>query len=579
MSAEERSQFPRQIVLIGLSGVGKTTVGRMIAERLGWPFVDTDDVITSRHGRTPADILESDGELAFREIEAAVVAEAAKQSPAVISTGGGAFLNPRSRRALGERGLICYLDATPAEIARRIDDDDPDVKRPLLGEDIEARLHELDRERRPFYNNADLWVPVQGLSAPHGEGPKVAAQAAGEAAAARILHSWATEGARLVAQPRRLDRFAAVEPPRVPAAVVDTGAERYPVWVGPGEIGRLPDRLRQLELDNRRIFVISDANVMEHHGRGVAETLDSAGIAGASYIVPSGEASKTLRVAGEVYRWLAEQRAERRDLIVGLGGGVVGDLAGFVAATYLRGMPLIQIPTSLLAMNDAAIGGKSAVDLPAGKNLVGAFRQPAAVLSDVETLRTLPRRSYTEGWAEVLKHALILDPALLSLLEREAGALTTSQPDLDLVAGVVARSSRLKALIVSSDPTERGLRAILNYGHTIGHGIETATGYEQYLHGEAVAVGMMGAAQIGAELGTMERELLARQADLLRAFDLPLRAPGVRGRAVLEAMRLDKKVAQGRRSFVLLGGAGRAVVRNDVPDDVVQRAVADLVRE
>ncbi|MDA0365618.1 MAG: 3-dehydroquinate synthase, partial [Chloroflexi bacterium] len=302
------------------------------------------------------------------------------------------------------------------------------------------------------------------------------------------------------------------------------------------------------------------------------------GIAGASYVVPAGEASKSPRVAEELYRWLAEERAERRDLVLALGGGVVGDLAGFAAATYLRGMPLIQLPTSVLAMNDAAIGGKVAVDLPAGKNLVGAFHQPRAVISDVSTLRTLPRRAYNEGFAEVIKHALILDPILLKTLRGAATRLSSGDPDLELLTSVIARSSRLKALIVSSDPTEQGVRAILNYGHTIGHAVETVGGFERYLHGEAVAIGMTGEARLSAELGLVSREFVDEQSDLLRAYGLPTDAAGTDPAAVLAAMRLDKKIERGQFRFALLEGAGRAVVRGDVPPELVERVVRELVR-
>jgi 3-dehydroquinate synthase len=229
-------------------------------------------------------------------------------------------------------------------------------------------------------------------------------------------------------------------------------------------------------------------------------------------------------------------------------------------------------------MNDAAIGGKTAVDLPSGKNLVGAFYQPRAVISDVQTLHTLPRRAYLEGFAEVIKHAFILDPALLELLERERDRLTAGEPDLELLAAVIARSSRLKALVVSSDPTERGLRAILNYGHTIGHGIEAAGRYSEYLHGEAVSVGMMGAARIGVELGLIDTALAERHRELLQSYGLPLAAPEANAERVLEAMRLDKKVERGRHRFVLLEGVGRTVVRDDVPAELVERVVRELVR-
>lgn len=557
---------PQQIVLVGLPGAGKSSVGAALARALGWPLLDTDDLVRERDGSTPAEIITQRGEPAFRTIEASVVAEAARRVPAVIATGGGAFQRPESRAALAEHGLICFLDATAAEIARRLRAAPNASERPLLGGDgvdIEKRLELLDDDRRPAYSHADLWVPVQGLDV--------------NAAAARILAAWGGEGAMLVGQPLRRERLGAARPSAVPAALVDTGHERYPIWIGPGQLARLPERLHMLGL-NGRVLLISDATVMEAHGGTVARVLDSAGIAGASYVIPAGEASKSLRVANELYRWLAEVRAERRDVVVALGGGVVGDVAGYAAATYLRGLPLIQAPTTVLAMNDAAVGGKVAVDLPAGKNLVGAFYQPRAVIADTDTLHTLPRRAYVEGFGEVIKHALILDPALFHLLERSVGTLATAAADPEVLAAVFARSVRLKALIVSTDPLEQGVRALLNYGHTIGHGIEAATSFGgDYLHGEAVSVGMMGAARIAVRMGLHDEELLARQADLLRAFGLPLTAPRVGAQAILEAMRMDKKVVSGRMRFVLLERLGQATVRSDVPEALVGEVVRALV--
>ena len=568
-SPQSPQRVPQQIVLVGLSGVGKSTIGKALAERLGWPFLDTDDLVLQREGKTAAALIIERGEAAFRRLEEVVVLEAARQTPAVIATGGGVVLSPGNRRALGERGFICYLDATPGEIARRLPAEGQPA-RPLIDGDPERRLREIDGERRAYYNHADLWVPVMGGAAQLDE--------TRDRAVARILSAWARDAADLVSRSHRLERLGGAEPARGPAAVVDTGVERYPIWVAPDELRRLPDRLQQIGLAGRRVFLISDTNVMEAHGRTVAEVLDRGGIAGSSYVIPAGEESKTQRMAGELYRWLAGERAERRDVILALGGGVVGDLAGYVAATYLRGMPFVQLPTSVLAMNDAAIGGKVAVDLPEGKNLVGAFHQPAAVLSDVSVLRTLPRRSHIEGFAEVIKHAFILDPGLLDTLEANARSLAAGTADPELLAQVIGRSSHLKALIVSSDPEERGIRAILNYGHTIGHAIEQATGYTEYMHGEAVAVGMMGAGRIAVELGILEATVVDRQADLLRSFGLPLVAPGINVRAVLEAMQRDKKVEQGRMRFVLLEEVGRTTIRGDVPEDLVSRTVQSLAR-
>ena len=569
MTSARTQPVPQQIVLVGLSGVGKTTIGKALAERLGWPFLDTDEMVLKREGRTAAALIIERGESEFRRVEEMIVMEAARQVPAVIATGGGVILSPGNRRALGVHGFICYLDATPSEIARRLPTVGEPV-RPLVDGDLERRLRELDGDRRAYYNHADLWVPVMG-------GANDLDQTR-DRAVARILSAWATDAADLVSRPRRLERLGSEERARGPAAVVDTGVQRYPVWVAPGELRRLPDRLQQIGLAGRRVFLISDTNVMEAHGRTVAEVLDTGGIVGASYVIPAGEESKTQRMAGELYRWLASERAERRDVILALGGGVVGDLAGYVAATYLRGMPFVQLPTSVLAMNDAAIGGKVAVDLPEGKNLVGAFHQPAAVLSDVSVLSTLPRRMHIEGFAEVIKHAFILDPGLLETLEAKARSLAAGTADPELMAHVIGRSSHLKALIVSSDPHERGIRAILNYGHTIGHAIEQSTGYTEYMHGEAVAIGMMGAGRIAVELGILDVTVVDRQSDLLRSFGLPLIAPGINVRAVLEAMQRDKKVEQGQMRFVLLEGVGRTVVRGDVPADLVSRTVQSLAR-
>ena len=560
-SALSADNSPRQIVLVGLSGVGKSSTGAVLAARLGWPLLDTDDLVTERTGRTPALWITQDGEAAFRAAEERIILEAAQQVPAVIATGGGAFQRARNRRALGARGLICYLDAPAGEIASHIRSAPDASDRPLLGDDLEVRLIQLDQERRPYYMHADHWIPTLGLTP--------------DEVATRILVAWIGHHTPL-ADSRRLDRLAGEAAAPAPTAIVDTGAERYPLWVGRGELARLPDRLRTVGLDGR-VFLVSDTNVIEAHGQVVARALDGGGIAGASYVIPAGEPSKTLRIAEELYGWFASQRAERGDIVVALGGGVVGDLAGHVAATYLRGMPLVQLPTSVLAMNDAAIGGKVAVDLPAGKNLVGAFHQPRAVIADIETLTTLPRRAYIEGFAEVIKHALILDRDLLGVLERHAGALTPGRPDLDVLTEVTARSMRLKALVVSADPREHGLRAILNYGHTIGHGIEAAAGYGEYQHGEAIAAGMMGAARIAARLGVADEELVARQADLLRAFGLPLTAPGISAERVLEAMRLDKKVRHGAVRFVLVSEPGTARVHDDVPEALVAEVVRSLV--
>ncbi|MBI4299875.1 MAG: 3-dehydroquinate synthase [Chloroflexi bacterium] len=321
-------------------------------------------------------------------------------------------------------------------------------------------------------------------------------------------------------------------------------------------------------------YVISDDQVLPLYGARVEGSLREAGFSVAAVAVPAGETSKSLAEASRLYDWLVAQGAERGSAIVALGGGVVGDLAGFVAASYLRGVPFVQVPTSLLAMVDASVGGKVAVDLPQGKNLVGAFYQPRLVAIDVSTLRSLSPRHLTEGWAELVKHGLILDADLFAFLEAKADALLRLEPDVTVQA--IARSVAIKARVVSEDEKETGLRTILNYGPPIAHALETATEYSALLHGEAVAIGMRCAARIGQRLELTPAEVVARQDGLLDRMHLPAKPPRFNVEAALEAMQRDKKVRAGAIRWVLLEALGRAVVRDDVPFSLARDVLLEL---
>ena len=288
-----------------------------------------------------------------------------------------------------------------------------------------------------------------------------------------------------------------------------------------------------------------------------------------------GEQNKTFDSISNVYSWLAESKAQRRDTIVALGGGVVGDMAGFVAATYNRGLGFIQIPTSLAAMVDASVGGKTAVDLPEGKNLVGAFYQPKVVIADVSTLKSLPHRETMEGWAEAIKHGLILDKQLFEVFENRYEELLNLEPNL--TTDVVKRSIQIKAEVVSQDEKEtRGIRTLLNYGHTIGHGLEAATGYHQLLHGEAVSIGMMGAAMIGNRMGITNSSILERQLSILKKFDLPISFNNINIESIKSAMSLDKKAVGSSINWVLLSEIGHAEVNSNVDNSVVDNVLEEL---
>jgi len=359
------------------------------------------------------------------------------------------------------------------------------------------------------------------------------------------------------------------------AAEVRHAGGSYPVIAGWGILDGLGERLSALGIKSPA-YIITDSNVMNLYARRVQRALQKEDIAAHCFIIPRGESSKSFQLAQAIYDWLLSLKAERGQAIIAVGGGVVGDLAGFVAATFLRGVPFIQVPTSMAAMVDASIGGKVAVNLPQAKNMVGAFYQPKGVFADVQTLTTLGKRELAEGWAEAIKHGFILDPSLVDLFEEHAESLMAVDPDIS--TRVIRRSMAIKADVVSQDERETlDVRILLNYGHTIGHALETATGYGRLLHGEGVSVGMMGAAHIARELGLVSEELVARQRTLLERFNLPTRAKGVHVDDVLRAMSFDKKTVGGSNRWVLLEDVGKAVVRNDVPMKLVEATVRDLV--
>jgi 3-dehydroquinate synthase len=360
------------------------------------------------------------------------------------------------------------------------------------------------------------------------------------------------------------------------AAEVETTGGNYPVWVGWGILDDIGNRTKEY-LSPSCVYIITDESILEH-ARKVQISMEKSGIASHMYIVPPGESSKTLETVQQIYSWLAGRKAERRHLIVAVGGGVIGDMAGFVAATYLRGMPFVQVPTTLLAMMDASIGGKVAVDLPQGKNLVGAFYQPKFVLSDVKTLVSLPERELNSGWAEAIKHGLILDQDLLGIFENRVNEVRSL--DRDIATEIIRKSVAIKANVVSRDERETlGIRILLNYGHTIGHAIESSTGYTKYLHGEAVSIGMMAAAKIGQFVGVLREEEVIRQEDVLKAYGLPVKAQGLDAKEIIKATTSDKKTSDGIVNWVLLKGLGNAVTNNKIPMNYVLDAVNFVIKD
>ncbi|MGO8765542.1 MAG: 3-dehydroquinate synthase [Limisphaerales bacterium] len=349
---------------------------------------------------------------------------------------------------------------------------------------------------------------------------------------------------------------------------VKLGTRSYAIKIGNGLLVRMGAECRRLGL-GRRCAIITDGNVGKFYSKTVFDALARAGFFSSLITVANGETAKNLRTVQVCYDQLAAQRLDRKSFIVALGGGVVGDLAGFVAATYLRGIPFVQAPTTLLAQVDSSVGGKTGVNLRAGKNLVGAFYQPRLVLCDLDTLGTLPEREYRAGLAEVIKYGIIYDAKLFAVLER--GLPKILKRDHKALAPVIARCCQIKAEVVSQDETEGGLRAILNFGHTIGHAIENSSGYGKYLHGEAISIGQIAAARLSQKLTRLRAGEADRIEDLFQRANLParIRLNAPQRQKLFAAMRLDKKADDGEIKFVLAKKIGKVVWNQRVPESLI----------
>lgn len=356
---------------------------------------------------------------------------------------------------------------------------------------------------------------------------------------------------------------------------VSLGRRSYPILIGTNLLSRLGAECKRLKLATR-CAVISDHNVAALYGKAAMRSLQVAGFDPVLIAVNPGEPSKSLATVQSCCDQFAAHRMERKSFVVALGGGVVGDLAGFVAATYLRGVSFVQVPTTLLAQVDSSVGGKVGVNLKAGKNLVGAFYQPRLVLCDLATLDTLPTREFRAGLAEVIKYGIIYDPKLFRQLERDSEKILQHEPNL--LASIVARCCEIKAEVVSQDETESGLRAILNFGHTIGHAIEAISGYGKYLHGEAISIGQVAAAFLSVKTQGLSKTEANRIQELFLAAGLPtkIKLSPVRQKKLFEAMQLDKKVSNGEVKFVLAEKIGKVRFGQKVSAQLIGQILAEL---
>ncbi len=524
----------RSIALVGLMGAGKTSIGRRLAARLGLPFRDADAEIELAAGCTIPEIFERYGEREFRAGERRVIARLLAGDPLVLATGGGAFMDPETRANLRREAVSVWLRCRLPTLLRRIAGR---THRPLLNDgDPEEVLRRLMEQRHAFYAEADVTVECGDDS------PEVTT-----AQVADALLAWRP--------PRRL--------------TVALSSAQYDVVVGPGLLARAGALLAPV-LPQKRCFVVTDATVAPLHLPALLAGLEETGFSATPITVPAGEASKRLEVFADITDRILDAAAERRSAVIALGGGVVGDLAGFAAAATLRGLPFVQVPTTLLAQVDSSVGGKTGINTRQGKNLLGAFHQPRMVIADTATLASLPVRELRAGYAEVAKAGLIGDPAFFAWCEDHGAAVVGG--DATIQAEAVLRACAFKAQVVGDDEREEkpsGGRALLNLGHTFGHALEAELGFGTILHGEGVAVGIGLAFRLSARLGLCAPEEAERVIAHLDAVGLPAELNRLNRRLSAERlilhMRRDKKTRDGRLTFVLAHGIGQAFTKDDVP--------------
>ncbi|MET1045191.1 MAG: 3-dehydroquinate synthase [Hyphomicrobium sp.] len=543
----------RPIVLVGLMGCGKTSVGKRLAFKLNLPFIDADEEIERAAAKTINEIFADHGEAHFRDGERKVIARLLANGPQVLATGGGAFINPETRSRVKDVAFSIWLRAELPVLMRRVMKRDT---RPLLRDgNPEATMQKLIEARYPIYAEADM--TVESRDEPH------------DIIVTDIITRLASEGPAPQAQ----------EPNPSRAVRVDLGDRSYDVLIARGVL-RDAGALIKARFGSVKCGIVTDENVARHHLSTLEDSLKAEGAFAGSIIMKPGEATKSFRDLAVLSERLLELGLERGDLVVPFGGGVIGDLAGFAAGILRRGVRFVQIPTSLLAQVDSSVGGKTGINTPQGKNLIGVFHQPSLVVADTAVLTTLPPREMRAGYAEVAKYGLLGDANFFSWLEANwQGVFGNNGPAL---THAIETSVAAKAAIVARDETETGDRALLNLGHTFGHALEAWTGYsDRLLHGEGVAIGMCMAFRLSEEQGFCPAGTSERVTTHLKAVGLPTRIADIPGGApdAAELQRLmgqDKKVKAGKMTFILVRGIGQAFVTRDVAPATV---LAFLERE
>lgn len=577
VSAVRAALGGRVIVLVGMMGSGKSAIGQRLAARLGLPFVDADAEIVAAAAMPIAEIFAKYGERYFRDGERRVIMRLLNGGPMVLATGGGAFLDPRTRERVSERGVSIWLDADLKTLIKRVRRKND---RPLLRTDNpEETLRQLLEARGPIYELADLRVESRDVSQDAMVSETLAALADGLPRLEELRRAALNKGFAKAMTHLHLFRPQSDQDATHQEIVrVALGGRSYDIVIGAGLLQKSGEHIARIA-PGASCAIVTDENVARLHLPTVELSLKEAGLRSTTIVVPPGEASKSLAVYGRVCDEALAAKIERRDLIIALGGGVVGDLAGFVAASLRRGSRFVQIPTTLLSQVDSSVGGKTGINSSHGKNLIGAFHQPSLVLADVDVLQTLPLREFRAGYAEVVKYGLIGDKRFFEWLEADAEAVFHSRSE-QICA--IAVSCETKATIVARDETEQGDRALLNLGHTFGHALERLTHYDsiRLVHGEGVAIGMVCAARFSARLGFCAPAVAERVERHLIGVGLPTRIRDIPdwsadAQAILGAMYQDKKVERGALTFILMRGIGEAFIAKSIAADEVLKFLED----
>jgi shikimate kinase / 3-dehydroquinate synthase len=535
-------QASGNIILVGMMGAGKTTVGKLLAKHLGKTFIDSDEEIQRRTGVTIPHIFDVEGEAGFRVRESGVIQEILKQDDIVLATGGGAILNAQNRLLMKQNGIVVYLKSSVHDLWQRTRHDH---NRPLLQtENPRAKLQELHDQRDPLYSEAADMIMHTG---------KQSVQILLE----RLQH--------------KLEEMNQMTGSETTLRTLNVGlAERsYPIHIGSGLLKRF--ELLLPHIPKMRTVIVSNTTVAPLYLGQLVDGLSTNGVQVQTITLPDGEQYKSGESLNTIYDALLSARSERSTPLIALVGGVIGDITGYAAATYLRGVPFIQIPTTLLSQVDSSVGGKTGINHPMGKNMIGAFYQPRVVLADTTTLNTLPDKELRAGLAEVIKYGLIRDLPFLEWLEANIEKLLSR--DTAALQYAIARSCQNKADVVGADELESGERALLNLGHTFGHAIENGMGYGVWLHGEGVAAGTIMAADLSQRLGWLGEGDVSRVRKLFERAGLPVVAPKLGTAKYQQLMGLDKKVADGKVRFVLLKALGNAVITGDVPQALLEQTL------